>query len=373
MSRTENQMPLPKGSYILLTLITAYLMFFSVVTNEITAFITLALVIAFCSVFLRARRLALGVGAIAALGFLSSVSFIQTASIVAVVCIIGMGAVSLLHVNKLLVGVSFAVAYGSSLLFTKSPLASATMLLFAFCAILLAVALAKKLRRTSAICLVATGLLIGFAGIFLLSLYRLTGEISMDAFSSLISQFHELLLEIFKENALLLDQNLRAVMTEEAFNEAFDAILCILPAGFIITVSVLAFLSHWLSFVLCSASGYMQKIPEESRPFVLSPVTAVLYIVSLLLMLVAPFVGDDSQILLVTAQNMTLILMPALLLVGWFGIYGFLSQTAGCLNVWVILGMVLLVVYSRGLLLYPLSLVGVYLTFRVNRGQPPQE
>ena len=110
MSRTENQMPLPKGSYILITLITAYLMFFSVVTNEITAFIAIALVVAFFSLFLRSRLLSLAVGVPAVLGFLSSSSFTQTASIVAAICIIGMGAVALLHVNKLLVGVCFAAA-----------------------------------------------------------------------------------------------------------------------------------------------------------------------------------------------------------------------------------------------------------------------
>lgn len=373
MSRTENQMPLPKGSYILITLITAYLMFFSVVTNEITAFIAIALVVAFFSLFLRSRLLSLAVGVPAVLGFLSSSSFTQTASIVAAICIIGMGAVALLHVNKLLVGVCFAAAYGCSLLFTKNPLTSATMLLFALCAILLAISLAKKMRRTSAICLVAAGLLIGYTILFLVGLYRLTGEISMEAFSSLISQFHALFLEAFKESALLFDQNLRAVMTEEAFNAAFDAVLCALPAGFIMLVSALAFLAHLLSFILCSASGYMEKIPEESRPFVLSPVTAILYTASLLLTLIAPFIGGNSQILLLTAQNMTLILMPPLLLVGWFGIYGFLAQNKGCLNAWVIIGIVLLIVYSRGLLLYPLSLVGVYLTFRVNRRPPFQK
>ncbi len=373
MSRSENQASPSRGRYFLMMLITAYLLFFSAVTNEITAFVALAILILFSAVLLRSRLLALAVGIPAALGFLSSASLIPVASVIAVIFIIGMGAVVLLHVNKPLVGVCFAAAIGLSLLFTKSILSSATVLLFVLCAILLAIALAKGMRRTSAICLVAAGLLLGYLAIFAIALYRLTGEITTDALSSLISQFHELFLEAFKESTKLLDKELRALFTEEAFNAAFDAVLCSLPAGFVLAASLPAFLAHLLSFMLCAESGYMERIPEESRPFVLSPVTAVLYIAALLLTFLAPYMGSGSDLILLTAQNMTLILMPPLLLVGALGIYGFLAQNRGCLNVWVLLGIVLLILYTRGILLYPISFIGVYLTFRVNRKRPFQE
>ena len=370
MVRTDDRQSLPDGSYILMTLVTAYLLFFTAVTNEITAFVALALVIAFSAVLLRSRLLALVVGVPAALSFLSSASFIPVASIASVIFIIGMGSVALLHVNKLLVGICFAAAFGLSLLFTESILASSTMLLFLLCAVLLAIALSKGMRRTSAVCLVTGALLVGYVTIFAIAFYRLAGAFSREALSSLISQIYTLLLDAFKESASLLDPEFRVLMTEEVFNAAFDAILCSLPAGVIITVSVLAFLSHLLSFVLCTESGYMERIPEGSRPFVLSPVTAILYVAAFLLTLIAPYVGDGAGILLLTAQNLTLILMPALLLVGALGIYGFLAQNKGCLNIWVLLGIVLLIVYTRGILLYPISFVGVYLTFRVNRRPP---
>lgn len=348
-------------------------MFFTTVPNEITSFIALALVIFFSAALLRSRILTVAVGLPAVLGFLSYSSFIPVASVVAVIGIIGMGAVALLHTNKVLVALSFAVAFGASLFFTKSPLASAVMLLYALCAVLLAGALSRGMRRSSSICLVATCLLFGFAVVFLVGLWRLVGELNREVFSALISEMHELLLESFMESAALFDESIRPIMTEETFNAAFDTALCTLPAITILSVCGLAFLAHLLSFMICTASGYMQKIPEESRPLVLSPVTAILYIVSFLLLLLAPFVAKDSDILLWTAQNMTLILMFPLLLIGTFGILGFLSQNAGCLNVWVIMGLILLALYSRGLLLYPVSFFGVYLTFRVNRRQPKKD
>ena len=370
MSRMQSHAPLSKGGLILMTLVASYLLFFSATINELTAFLATALIIIFSATILRSRLLSLLVGIPAALSFLSTSSFIPVASIVAVIFLIGMGAVALLHVNKIFAAGCFLVAFGASVMITGDPITSAAMLPFALCALLLAVALAKGMRRAPAICLVATGLLIGYALIAVVGIYRLGGQISTELLSALVDEAYTIMLDAFRESTSLLDPEMRALRTEEVFNAAFDSVLCLLPAGCIIAVSVIAFLAHLLSFMLSVATGYAEKIPAASRPFVLSPVTAILYVVSFLLMVFAPYMGDSSGLLLLTAQNMTLILMPALLLVGALGIYGFLAQNKGCLNIWVILGIILLVVYTRGILLYPISFIGVYLTFRVNKQHP---
>lgn len=361
---------LPTGSYILMTLITAYLMFFTAVMNEITAFIALALVIAFCATFLHARRLVILIALPTVFGFLSYASFIPVAAVVSVIFIVGFGAAVLLHANRIVVAASFAVAYGASIFFTKDPLLSAGMWLFALCAFLLYVAIAKQMRRTSAICLVAASLLVSFAVIVLVGLWKIAGPLNGELFTTLLSEFHAQLLVAFKESVTHLDPALRPIMTEEVFNGAFDAVLCTLPAIAVISVSVLAFLSHMLTFTVCTASGYLRKLSEKSLVFVLSPVTAVLFILSFVLLLTVPYLADDAQILLLTVENLTLLLMPGLVLVGILGIYGFLAKTPGCLNTWVLLGLALVVFYSRGYLLYLIAFVGVYLTFRVNRERP---
>ena len=370
MSRAQSHTPMSKGGLILMTLIASYLLFFSATVNELTAFIAIALMIVFSAAVLRSRLLSLLVGIPAALSFLSTTSFIPVASLASVIFFIGMGAVSLLRVNKLFAVGCFLIAFGASVLITGDPIASAVMLPFVLCAVLLAIALAKGMRRAPAICLVASGLLVGYVLIITVAIYRLGGQISTELLAALVDEAHAIMLEAFRESVSLLEPEMRALMTEEVFNAAFDTMLCTLPAGCIIAISVIAFLAHLLSFMLSVATGYAEKIPEESRPFVLSPVTAVLYVVSFLLMLFAPYMGDSSGLLLLTAQNMTLILMPALLLVGVLGIYGFLVQSRGCLNIWAILGIILIAFYTRGILLYPISFIGVYLTFRVNKQRP---
>lgn len=370
MSRAQNHAPMTKGGLIFMTLVASYLLFFSATGNEATAFLATALIIVFSAAVLRSRLLSLIVGIPAALSFLSTSSFIPVASIAAIIFLVALGAVALLRVNKIFVVGCFLIAFVASALITGDTITSAAMLPFALCALLLAVALAKGMRRASAICLVAAGLLVGYALIAVVGIYRFGGQISTEMLSALVDEAYTIMLEAFRESTALLEEEMRAMMTVEVFNAAFDSMLCTLPAGCIIVISVMAFLAHALSFMLSVATGYAEKIPEASRPFVLSPVTAILYVVSFLLMIFAPYMGDSSGLLLLTAQNMTLILMPALLLVGALGIYGFLAQNKGCLNIWVILGIILLVVYTRGILLYPISFIGVYLTFRVNKQHP---
>lgn len=353
-----------------MTLIAAYLTVFTAFTNEITALVALCLAFAFSSAVLHSRFLTFLIGVPAVLSFLTYASLIPVATVVSAVFIIGLGAAALLHANRLLVALCFAAALGLSLLLTKDLLLSGSSLLLLLCAVLLAVATEKKMRRTSAVCLVTGVLSVGLLLILLIGIYKANGSLDAATLPSLIDEIHGQMLAVFKENTAALPAESRILITDETFNAAFDAVLCTLPALFLASVSALVFMAQSVLFALCVSSDYAKKMTDRGTTFVLSPVTAVVYTLSVLLSVALPIFTDDARAVALTAENLSLLLMPGLLLVGFIGIRGFLEKNASCMNVWATLALVLLFFYLGGTLLYIIAFIGVYLTFRVNRVHP---
>ena len=368
--RTGQPRVLPKSTPVIATLIAAYLLFFVAFANEITAFAALCLAFFFSSSVLRSRMLA-AIVAVPAVGcFLTYSSFLPVALLIAVMFAIGLGAAALLHAKRPFVIACFAGAFLLSLFATMSVLRACVILPLVLCAVLLAVTTEKKMRRTSAVCLVAGVLLFLMVAIVLLAVRAATGAIEASFFAELISEVHAQLLTAFKESIAMLDPSVRPLYTEYVFNGAFDSVLCTLPTIIILSAVILVFLAQSLLFALCVSTDYSKKMTERGSVFVLSPVTAALYLVAALLSVMLPILTNDARAVVVTAENITLLLMPGLVLVGCFGIRGFLEKNASCMNVWLILAIALAFFYLGSTLLYIVALIGVYLTFRVNRVHP---
>lgn len=365
MNRSQSPLAdvrLPKGFHLLTAILAAYLTFCIAFLNEITAFVAILLLVPFCLVFLRSRLLALLVGLPALFGFFTYSSFIPTVTVVAPLFAIALGATALLHKARLWVILGWLAAGIAAVLIRANALYAIPVLFFGICAAALALALAKGWRRTTAICTVSAILLVGLVGSAIV-LFRASAL----SLSDFIGQIRELMAKSFLENAAMLEENIRVQMTRELFDGAFDEMLVTLPAVLLMSTSLFAFFTHLLALKVCTLSGYARKIPDPARIFLLSPVTAIVYIVSFVLMIAIPFVADDAAILSLTAQNLTLILTLPLAFVGWLGIYSFLAKTPGCLNIWILLGIVLTLFYTRGVGVYAMTFLGVYLTFRANK------
>lgn len=353
---------LPKAFHLLTALIAAYLAFCTAVLNEITAFVAVLLLVPFCLVLLRSRFLAVLVGLPALLGFFTYSSFIPTVTVIAPLFAIALGATAWLHKARLWGIFGWLAAGIAASLIRATALYAIPVIFFGICAAALALALAKGWRRTSTICAISALLLVGIVGLVFVLL-----RVSSLSLSDFIGQIRELMAESFLENAAMLEESIRVQMTRELFDGAFDEMLVTLPAVLLLSVSLFAFFAHLLALKICTLSGYIRKIPDIARIFLLSPVTAIVYIISFILMIAVPFVADDAAILSLTAQNLTLILTPPLAFVGWLGIYSFLAKTPGCLNIWILLGIVVVLFYTRGIGVYAMTFLGVYLTFRANK------
>lgn len=368
--RAEQRLVLPKSAPVIATLIAACLLFCIAFTNEITALAALCLAFSFSSSVLRSRILAAIVAVPAVLSFLMTSTFTIVAIPVAFMFSIGLGAAALLLAKRSFVIACFAASFVLAIFVTMDLLRTCVMIPPMLCAVLLAVTTEKKMRRTSAVCLVTGVLLLVLGIIVLLAIREETGSVSTAFFADLISEIHARMLAIFKESAALLDPSVRPLYTEHVFNGAFDTVLCVLPAMIILPFVILVFLAQSLQFALCVSTDYFKKMTERSAVFALSPVTAALYLIAALLAAALPLFTEKARAVVATAENLVLLLMPGLVLVGFFGIRGFFEKNASCMNVWVILGALAAFYFLGSTLFYIVAMIGVYLTFRVNRVHP---
>lgn len=360
--RSEQNMP--RGTYLLMGLITAYLMVFSVVPNEFTAFFAIALPLAFALAFLHSRFVAIAVGASALLSLLFVGSLIGAASVVSTVFIIGMGATAMLHLKPFVSVLMGIVAYGVSLIFAKDLIASAYVFLWIPCALLLAILLARGANRVTAICAVSAMLVAVSAVPLLIQLYSEYGELSAATFTAFFSDLRAEYLQAYLDSLFLLPEKMQATMTEELFHTVFDTIISLLPAILVITTNSIAFFAHMLSLTVCRKTGYAKRFPLKAHLFIMSKVSAILFIITLLLPILGLGNSDNAQVITVAAENINLMLMPAFLLVGGFGVIAFFQRQRGCLNIWVLLALAFLLLYAGGFVLYALALFGAFHTLR---------
>ncbi len=354
----------PKGTYLLMALITAYMLFFTVAATEITAFIAIALPIAFALAFMRSPALAALIGIPAVFGFFYSNSILTVATVVSVIFAIGMGAAVMLHTKPIIPILMGALAYGAAVIYTKDLLISAYMGLFLLCAVALAVLLSKKVSRVSAILGTSILFLIAIAVPFLISLYQDYGALSADTFSKFLSDLRDVALGAYLEGIEILNEEMRAAMTKELFHSVFDAILSLAPAFLVIAACVVGFFAHMLALSICRRSGYARTFPLQAQVFYMSKVSAIVFIVALVLPILGLGKSDTAHVISVTAENINLMLMPAFLLVGGFGLLALLRKFRGCLNIWVFMALIFFIPSIFAIAIYPLAIFGAIITLR---------
>ena len=165
----------------------------------------------------------------------------------------------------------------------------------------------------------------------------------------------------------LLPEELQAAATEELFHNAFDAIIALFPAIVVVACLLPSFVAHLVAVTVCRRTDYAKKLTLGAQIFVMSKVSAVVFIIAFLLPVLGLGSSQKAQIITVTAENINLMLLPAFLLVGALGIIGFFLRQRGCLNFWSVLALIALIVYGGGFVLYPLAFFGAIRTLRTPR------
>ena len=364
------QKPLPRGTYFIMGLITVYLMTYNVFPSELTAIFAVALPILFTWFFLRYPPLSIALGAIAATVLFSTGSLTGAAAIVASLVVIGMGAAAILHLKPWISILLGMAAYGIAFAVTGDPAESLCVFQLIPCAIVLAILMARGVNRVPTVCAVSASLLVMAAIPVALSIYREYGELSSAVLSTLIDAIRTQAIDAYHVSVSLLPEEMRSAMTEEVFHSAFDAIVVLSPAIAVIVSNLLAFFAHWLTLLICQETGYAKKLSLGTRLFVMSKMSAVVFIVALLIPLLGAGNSDDLRVITVAAENINLMLLPAFLFVGSLSVIAFFRRQRGCLNFWILLAVVSLLIYAGSFIIYPLALLGAIRTLKTPRHFP---
>lgn len=94
----------------------------------------------------------------------------------------------------------------------------------------------------------------------------------------------------------------------------------ILPAVFALAVNAVSYAAHKYSLSLISASGHSKLVCGKTVSFDMSAVSVVVFFISYLVLLVAPYAGGETVALI--AENVFLIVLPWLALVGFAVLLG---------------------------------------------------
>ena len=363
--KTTKKPPM-KGMYPVMAVLTAYLMVFTAVPNEITALLALVMVALFSLVFLRSKTLVALSALLLTVGVLYSGSLVASASLVASVLIIGMGAMAILHI-RVPVSVLLAVAaYAAALILTGDFAAAAYVFVPIPCMVVSAVLLACGAKRTTAICAAAATYLATLAVPFLFALHAQYGSISGDALLAFVNDIHQQLTDaisvVLEEFREMLPEQMNEMLNGSFYSTLAELTLCFTPAILAIAALIPTFFANMVSLIICKKTGGDRRLPEKAKAFEPSKVSAAAFLLSLLISVVTFCIGIDgsefSLLLVLTAGNLHLILLFAFSVVGFSTIIGLLRQKRGCLNIGLIIGIILLFLNTGVFTVYPIAVAG---------------
>lgn len=240
-------------------------------------------------------------------------------------------------------------------------------------ALLVAVATVKAKGKTSSVCFATAGLLLSVVAIVGVLIWQQYGSLGQNAiaeyFGGLRDGFirdllsvRDELLEIAgqdgSEQAQLLQQQISKLMSDDTVTDMIAQLFNILPALVVMLCSVLAYEAHALLNSFYRSSGLQCVLTREACVLTISPTAAVIYAVTFILVLVLP----SSTVFSATVQNLCLILMPGLCLVGVRGLFTALSKARGGMRVFFIFALAFLFCCYAGGVLYILAMWGAYYT-----------
>ena len=283
---------------------------------------------------------------------------------------------------------AFAAAAG----ITQSPIWALLALAFVPSALLLAYATLSGRGRTSAICFSVLGFVLVVLGVLAAVIATVKGGLGREQILSsvndarewllaLLQQFRDLMLEstegVLTEQTGEVGTRIMEVLSDEALTEVVAQLFNILPGLLVVLFSVISFEAQMLLNAGYHRAGLDAVLTREARFLTVSVSAAVLYAVSFLLMLVLPLTSIASAV----AQNLALILMPILCVMGIQGLLLSLSRSRGGLRMLLIMMILFLLCCSGGSALYILGMWGAYTRImllvqqkmleKMGGGQPP--
>ncbi len=176
------------------------------------------------------------------------------------------------------------------------------------------------LTRVGVICATSLAFGLTLAGLLAWSLYRVYGALNMAVFSELTEALRSALKEYLMSYTISYGDT---VLTPLAGKEAevlnvVNSTINTLPGTLIVMFNVVAALSQMLTFSGLHAYGFGESVTGRVRDFRLSAVSAVVFLLSWIVALVAVGENNASTMAGTVAENFFIILTPGLALAGLF-------------------------------------------------------
>lgn len=205
-------------------------------------------------------------------------------------------------------------------------------------AMLLGYATEQEKGCTTAICYGIGGLLLGATGLIVLWIWRTYNGLTPELLRSLLAEWKEYFVQMRiasrEELMALIDEKLNVgedlteemrgsyeslkssfaeLLSDTAIQQSMDALFQIFPALLFLCCSIPVFLAQRLLNSAYTTNGLACVVTPEAEFFTMSLPSAVLYVVSLFLSVLAV---DGIGFLSMVASNLCLILLPGMLLLG---------------------------------------------------------
>lgn len=254
------------------------------------------------------------------------------------------------------------VAYGLSLLVSRNPVQSLLCLIYVPAIAALAHFLKVRRTRIQTICLVSITFALTLLAALLAYIAFTQRSLSPDAIKASADLVYEKVLShsVTQYAELAAIYEAKGISAAEAGLTVGDArlyaisVFGILPALSIALINIIVFSANRLTLTLFTTSGQIYRIGFKSLLFSMSPISALIYIVAYVVMAISSASGNDMIAL--TAQNIYIILLPGLVLIGFFSLLG--RNRTGKAHMFWIAALALLAISSISLALAVTAFIG---------------
>ena len=319
----ENTRPrLPLGASLLLTFCLMFFMSFSVCAEVVLCRYMVVLV--FVILLLVAVRSKLATWLLALpclLAFLSAGTSPALPLLLCAIAVISFGGFAITAMHPLLTVAAPTLAYLLAFVLTGNPLQALSVLAFVPLAIAVAIALRLRLSRTASIVLLSVSTVV-YAAVALVLALPEGVAISAEGIANFISQFREMFVQEYMtlaetpEYASTLQK-----LTEEQVVALVNSAFRLLPAFVIVALEIFAYLAGLLAVSLHSAQLPEHPLPKSCLGFRMSATSAVLFLICFIASCIPLGKSDTVGILLITALNLFVILIPGFAVCGLIRIF----------------------------------------------------
>lgn len=258
-----------------------------------------------------------------------------------------------------------AASYLVAFAVTGSPIEAISVFSALPAAIAFAVCSSKRVPRVSSICAASITFLVTALIPVALSAYAEFGTDVKAFIESARYNFSTTVTETFNSMISAMGAEYAEAVSVDTVVSTAELVFTLMPAMYIISANITAFVASYLHMIIRQSLG---KAPERQEVvFILSSVSAWLYIISFVFMFFSFGDSNAMRIFAVSMENLNLILSPAFMLVGLFSFIATTRAGGSKPSIFKTVIIILSFMYCGAFLLYPLAAAGVITTLRINK------